>query len=118
MTQRCGLAQNLRGQTPGTGETQSTFDRLLREYFAISLSASVGQKANGARLLLTREVTLPSRARETRSTANTTRIAGAPYGTAGIMVGCTQAHRRLGPAGCVGTEAEYGTAEAILATEA
>jgi len=123
MTQRCGFARDLRGESPGTGEIQSTFDRLLREYVAISLSASVGQKAKEARLLLAGEVigavsTLPSRARETRNTANRTGIAGAPYGTAGIVVGRTQTHWRLGPAAGAGTEAEYGTAKAIPATEA
>ncbi|MCP3470254.1 hypothetical protein NLM33_07940 [Bradyrhizobium sp. CCGUVB1N3] len=50
MTQRCG-PEDLRGEGSGTGEPQSTFDRLLREYFAISLSATLGTGADGARLL-------------------------------------------------------------------
>jgi len=80
MTQRYGFTQDLRGGSPGAGETRSTFDRLLREYFAISRSASADRKGAGARLLLTSEV-----------------------------IGAVSTFR---------TGADYGTAEAIPATEA
>jgi hypothetical protein len=48
MTQRCGIAQDLYGDNPGRGEAQSTFDRLLREYFAtliFSGSPAIGDES-------------------------------------------------------------------------
>lgn len=55
MTQRCEIVQDLRGGTPGL-ESQSAFDRLLRQYFAIppvrDFRAKVGESEEpGARIL-------------------------------------------------------------------
>lgn len=64
MTQRCEIVQDLRGGTPGL-ESQSAFDRLLRQYFAIppvrDFRAKVGESEEpGAESFLTRCLTITS----------------------------------------------------------